>query len=157
MAIETHPWHWLAFGMLLVIAEMFIPSFTIFWFGLGAIVVAALLWFLPDMSLTWQLFIWAIASSLFTLLWFKYIKPLMPDRTKAGISKEGVLGEVGQVIKAPIENNRGVVRFTAPLFGADEWFFLCQDEVQVGDKVVVMDISGNTLVVGKKKADQPSA
>ena len=36
-------WYWLVFGMVLVIAEMFIPSFTIFWFGLGAIIVGGIL------------------------------------------------------------------------------------------------------------------
>ena len=33
-------WYWLVFGMILIIAELFIPSFTIFWFGLGAILEA---------------------------------------------------------------------------------------------------------------------
>jgi hypothetical protein len=40
-------WHWLVLGMLLIIAELFIPSFTIFWFGLGALLVAGCLWLLP--------------------------------------------------------------------------------------------------------------
>jgi len=77
-------WHWLVFGMVLIIAEMFVPSFTLFWFGLGAIMVAGLLWLSPDMALSWQLLIWALASSVFTFLWFKFIKPHMLDRTKKG-------------------------------------------------------------------------
>jgi membrane protein implicated in regulation of membrane protease activity len=31
-------WHWLVLGMILMVIEMFIPSFTIFWFGLGGLV-----------------------------------------------------------------------------------------------------------------------
>ena len=143
-------WYWLVFGMLLIIAELFIPSFTIFWFGLGAVLVALSLWLLPDMSFSWQLFIWAIASIVFTLLWFKFFKPLMTDRTKAGISREAVIGESGRVIKVPQERRRGVVRFATPLQGADEWPFICEQTVASGDRVFVKDVSGNALIVEKR-------
>jgi len=143
-------WYWLVFGMLLIIAELFIPSFTIFWFGLGAIIVALILWLIPEMAVSWQLFIWAIASIVFTFLWFIFFKPLMTDRTKAGISREAVLGESGQVIKIPQEDRRGIVRFTTPLLGADEWPFICEQAVVSGDRVVVKDVSGNTLIVEKR-------
>ena len=39
MDIQLLYWHWLVIGMLLVVAEIFIPSFTVLWFGLGALVV----------------------------------------------------------------------------------------------------------------------
>ena len=107
-------WHWLIFGMLLMIAELFIPSFTIFWFGLGALMVALVLWPLPGMTFAWQLFVWAMASIVFTVLWFKIFKRIMPDRTKAGISREAIVGETGRVVKAPVEGQDGVVRFTTP-------------------------------------------
>ena len=136
--------------MLLIIAELFIPSFTIFWFGLGALIVALMLWLLPDASFSWQLFVWAIASIVFTILWFKFFKPLMTDRTKAGISREAALGESGQVIKIPQGDRRGVVRFATPLLGTDEWPFICEQEVASGDRVFVKDISGNTLIVEKR-------
>jgi len=143
-------WYWLVFGMLLIIAELFIPSFTIFWFGLGAIIVALILWLLPDMAVSWQLFIWAMASIVFTILWFKFFKPLMTDRTKAGISREAIMGESGQVIKIPGADQRGIVRFTTPLLGADEWPFICEHEVAAGDRIFVKDVSGNTLIVEKR-------
>ncbi|MEJ2200623.1 MAG: NfeD family protein, partial [Desulfuromonadaceae bacterium] len=56
-------WHWLTLGLILIMAELFIPSFTIFWFGLGALLIGLLLWFAPETSLNWQLLIWTIASS----------------------------------------------------------------------------------------------
>ena len=145
-------WYWLVFGMILIIAEIFIPSFTIFWFGLGAILVAVVLLVLPDLAMSWQLFIWAIASCVLTFLWFKLFKPLMADRTKAGISREAILGESGQVIKVPEQENRGIVRFTTPLLGTDEWAFICDQDLAVGDRVTVKDISGNTLIVEKRKS-----
>lgn len=142
-------WHWLVFGMVLIMAEIFVPSFTIFWFGLGGIVVAGLLLTGADISFTWQLFIWAIASCIFTFLWFKFIRPRMTDQTRAGIAREAAIGEIGQVIRPAAQEQRGVVRFTIPLLGSEEWPFICDAAVSVGDRVTVVDISGNTLVVQK--------
>jgi len=150
MEFKVLYWHWLVFGMLLIIAELFIPSFTVFWFGLGALIVALILWLLPELTVTWQLFVWAVASIAFTVFWFKFFKPLMTDRTKAGISREAILGESGQVIKTPEEGRRGKVRFATPLLGNDEWPFICEQEVDSGDRVFVKDISGNTLIVEKR-------
>jgi membrane protein implicated in regulation of membrane protease activity len=150
MEFKVLYWYWLVLGMLLIMAEIFIPSFTVFWFGLGAIIVALILWLLPDMAVSWQLFIWAIASIVFTFLWFKFIKPLMTDRTKAGISREAAQGESGHVIKTPAEDRRGIVRFATPLLGTDEWPFICEQEVASGDRVFVKDVSGNTLIVEKR-------
>jgi hypothetical protein len=75
----------------------------------------------------------------------------MADRTKAGISREAILGETGQVIKIPEQENRGMVRFTPPLLGADEWPFICDRDIVLGDRVAVKDISGNTLIVMKRE------
>jgi inner membrane protein len=149
MDIGVQYWHWLVFGMVLIMAEIFVPSFTIFWFGLGGIVVAGLLLLDADISFTWQLFTWAIASCIFTFLWFRFIRPMMTDRTRAGIAREAAIGEIGRVIRIPAQGQRGVVRFTIPLLGSEEWPFICDSAVSVGDRVTVVEISGNTLVVQK--------
>ncbi len=143
-------WHWLTLGLLLILAELFIPSFTIFWFGLGALLVGGLLLLFDELALSWQIFIWAIASGLFTFLWFRFLKPRMTDRTKAGLSREAIVGESGQVIGAPEEGRRGTVRFAKPLLGSDEWPFICEQPVTIGDRVFVKDVSGNTLIVERR-------
>ena len=140
-------WHWLAFGMLLIALELLMPSFTIFWFGLGAMLVGLLLFVGLELSISLQLLIWAIASAMFTFAWFRWIKPLSQDRTKAGMGREALLGEVGMVLKIPGEGRRGELRFPAPILGDDTWQFLCDEELQVGDRVMVRELSGNTLVV----------
>jgi membrane protein implicated in regulation of membrane protease activity len=148
MAIELLYWHWLVLGMLLVAGEIFIPSFTILWFGLGALVVG-LLMLVVDLNFPAQILIWTVSSVAFTVLWFKYFKPKMIDRTSAGISRDAAIGEAGQVIKAPTEHSRGQVRFTTPVLGDDEWDFICDNEVALGDRVHIKEISGNTLIVVK--------
>jgi len=144
-----HPWHWLALGMILIMFELAVPSFTIIWFGCGAIVVAGLAWFIPNLSMNLQIFFWAIASIFFTCIWFFVFKPRMIDKTQAGISLEAVLGESGLVIKTPHENTRGVIKFTTPVLGAEEWQFICKETVTLGDRVKVINVSGNTLIVEK--------
>lgn len=140
-------WHWLIFGMLLMMVELFVPSMTILWFGLGGLVVGLWLWVMPSTGITLQLFIWALASCGFVLLWFKLLKPRMVHRTTAGISREALIGEIGLVLRAAKGDRLGRVRFTTPLLGEDEWPFRCDGQIKVGERVAVSDISGNTLVV----------
>ena len=76
MDIQLLYWHWLVIGMLLVVAEIFIPSFTVLWFGLGALVVG-LVEMVAPMSMTTQILLWTVSSVLFAVGWFKVIKPKM--------------------------------------------------------------------------------
>ena len=142
-------WHWIVFGIALMLSEIFIGSFFIIWFGAAAIVVGLLLLPLPNMSGTAQLILWAISSASFALAWFKLIKPLNIDKTKAGLSKEALLGEVGQVLQVPSGDKRGKLRFPAPVLGSDEWLIISHEAVSIGDRVSVVDLSGNALIVKK--------
>ena len=56
MGMEIEYWHWLVLGMLLIGFEIFIPSFTVLWFGLGALLVALMLLLFPGLALGWQRF-----------------------------------------------------------------------------------------------------
>jgi hypothetical protein len=143
-------WHWLAFGMALMAVEIFLPSFTALWFGAGAVFVGLLLLVFPGMSLTAQVLVWAIASAGFTLAWFGYFRNKTPDRTKAGLGREALLGETALVVSAPVGEKRGTLRFATPKLGSDEWQFICTQAVAAGDRVVVDDVSGNTLIVSRR-------
>lgn len=87
--MELQYWQWLVLGMILIMAELFIPSFTIFWFGLGALTVGCVLWMAPSMNVTLQLLLWAAGSALMTAFWFLVMKPRMVDKTRAGMSRRG--------------------------------------------------------------------
>jgi membrane protein implicated in regulation of membrane protease activity len=143
-------WHWLVFGMLLIGFEIFIPSFTALWFGLGALIIGGVLLLYPDLSLVLQLVLWLLSSSAFTWAWFRFFKRLAPDRTKAGLSREAIIGETAQVIRAPHESARGMLRFATPKLGSEEWEFISDQPVNVGDRVAVRDVSGNTLIVTRR-------
>jgi hypothetical protein len=140
-------WYWLVFGMILMLLELAVPSFTIFWFGLGALVVGILMMLVPGLSLTLQILVWIIASAAFVLFWFKVMKPRMTDKTTSGIASEAVLGETAMVTRVPEGDRRGEIRFSVPMLGSDTWPFICDNEVVVGDRVAVREISGNTMLV----------
>ena len=146
------PWHWLVLGFVLLIVEMFVPTFASLWFGGAAIIVAALAWLLP-ISVSMQIIIWLVLSAIFLLAWFKFIKPLSVDRTKAGLGGSVIIGETGMIIVAPQLERAGVVRFSVPIVGAAEW--MCRtsgEQVAVGDRVIVTDIVGNELIVSSMQA-----
>ena len=146
------PWHWLVLGFVLLIIEMFVPTFASLWFGGAAIIVAALAWLLP-ISVSMQIIIWLVLSAIFLLAWFKFIKPLSGDRTKAGLGGSVIIGETGMIIVAPQLERAGVVRFSVPIVGAAEW--MCRtsgEQVAVGDRVIVTDIIGNELIVSSMQA-----
>lgn len=149
MEFDILPWHWIVFGLALVVSEIFLATFFILWFGAAAVVVGAVLFLIPDLSTSWQVFLWTLISTLLALGWFKFLRPLSIDRTKAGLSKEAIVGETGQVIVVPMAKKRGKLRFPAPVLGDDEWLIISQDEVVIGDRVSVVDISGNALIVKK--------
>lgn len=148
MNYNIEPWHWLILGLILMVLEIFIPSFTIFWFGLAAVVVSGLVWLIPTLPIPMQIFIWVVLSVIVMVLWFKFAKPaLSKDLTNAGLSREATIGQVGMVIQVLPEHNEAVVRFPMPVLGADEWTCRILSPVAVGDRVTVTDILGNQLVV----------
>lgn len=149
-------WHWLVFGMILMLLELAIPSFTIFWFGLGGVVIGLLMLVFVDLPLTWQILLWVIASTGFAVFWFKVLKPRMTDKTMAGISREAVLGETAMVIRKPEGERRGEIRFSVPVLGSETWSFICSENVEVGDRVIVRDVSGNTMMVEPMQQSTPS-
>ncbi len=156
MAFEFLPWHWIVFGIALMIGEIFLATFFILWFGAAAVLVGVMLYFVPTLSATWQILSWTIVSSILAWGWFRYLKPLSIDKTKAGLSKEAIVGEIGQVLVVPTGDKRGRLRFPAPVLGADEWIIISQDELALGDRVTVVDVSGNSLIVKNVATKEPA-
>ena len=150
MDMQLLYWHWLVLGLFLIIAEIFIPGFTIMWFGLGAIVVG-LVSLAIDMSFNWQVLLWTVSSVAFTILWFMVIKPKIADRNFEGLARESAIGESGKVIKLPTETSNGRMRFTTAVLGCDEWAFSCDVEVSLGDRLHIKEIAEDVLIVTKLK------
>ncbi|WP_445116272.1 NfeD family protein [Acinetobacter sp. WZC-1] len=147
MDFVFEPWHWFVLGIVLILSELILPAFAALWFGIAAILVSIICWIVPGLGFTAQVICWIILSIACTVLWFKYIKPLSIDKTRAGLPREATIGQVGMVIQTGLEHDQIRVRFPLPVLGADEWNCRSMTAVQVGDRVRVTDILGNDLVV----------
>ncbi|MPW64478.1 NfeD family protein [Moraxella catarrhalis] len=145
------PWHWAVIGMLLMIGELFIPSFAMLWFGVAALVTALLLWAVP-MGLLSQVVIWLGLSIVVCILWFRLIQPRIKTRTKAGLGGSVIVGEIGMIVSPVLTNGLGVVRFSVPKVGAAEWACRTLDgrPIEVGTRVIVTAVMGNELIVMPK-------
>lgn len=149
--MNVHPWHWLIFGLILMILEMFVPTFFLLWFGASAVVTAVLAWAF-GLGFGTSVVSWLVLSVILCLSWFKFIQPNIKTRTTAGLGGSVIIGEIGMLTHAPSANGLGKVRFSVPKVGSDEW--LCRgadgEVLQAGDRVVVVQILGNELVVRRK-------
>lgn len=142
-------WYWIVGGFCLIGLELVIPSFTIIWFGLGALLVGALVGIWSEIPLSIQMLLWSLFSLCFTFMWFKYLKP-KTSRTTAGTAKEGIIGETGMIIRGTSDSYaHGTVKFRISILGADEWSCYSDDVLTVGDTVRVVDLEGQLLKVKK--------
>lgn len=139
-------WHWVVLGMVLIGIEMLTPTFFLMWFGLGALLMGAVVAVLP-LGFTAQVLGWAVASLLMTGVWLKFFKN--PDRTHAGQAKEGVLGVTGLVTRAIPEMGEGEMMFQRPVLGSDRWPVVADTPIAAGEKARIVDVLGQTLKVVK--------
>ncbi|RLJ65110.1 NfeD family protein [Sulfurisoma sediminicola] len=146
--MELAWWHWAVGGVVLILAELALPAFVLVWFGLGALVMTAVLLVAPGLGITAQLAIWLAVSLALTGFWFKVFKP-GSHKTRIGMSDAEVVGEVGVLTHDVARFIRGEVRFQKPLVGADVWPCIADEEIKAGERVKVLEVEGSLLKVGR--------
>ncbi len=140
-------WQWIVGGIVLILAELFVPSFFIIWFGLGALLVGLLV-LAFDMSATAQLATWTLASLAMVVLWFRVFKQSFV-KTRIGTADGEVIGEIGLLVNAVAPFERGKVRFQRPVLGSEEWVCVADRAIAAGDRVKVVAVEGSFLKVSK--------
>jgi len=138
-------------GLGLGLLELFVASFFVIWFGLGALLVGMAMLLIPTMAFSTQILLWTVASVAMAALWFKVLRK-DPGKTRSGQADE-VLGEIGVLVRAVeplgIESARGEVRFQKPVMGSDVWPCLADEAIAAGERVRVLAVDGQMLKVGK--------
>lgn len=145
--MEIGWWHWAVGGIVLVLAELAVPSFVLIWFGLGALVVALAV-AVAEIGLTAQLALWLVVSMLLVAGWFKVFKPNM-HKTRIGMADANVVGEVGMLVRDVAPFEKGQVRFQKPMLGSDVWECIADEAIKSGERVRVLDVEGSFLKVGR--------
>lgn len=140
-------WHWAVGGIVLIVAELAVPSFVLIWFGLGALVVALAL-ALFGIGFTAQLAIWLVVSLVLVAGWFKVFKPGM-HKTRIGMADANVRGEIGVLTHDVAPFEKGQVRFQKPILGSDVWECIADEAIRNGERVKVLEVEGSFLKVGR--------
>ncbi|MDR0477974.1 MAG: NfeD family protein [Desulfobulbaceae bacterium] len=139
-------WHWIVGGIALVLLELAIPSFFVFWFGLGALFVGLLLLVAPGLPLAGQILVWAIASAIMTVLWFRVFSRFR-NKTGIGTAEGDIIGEIGLLVADTAPFKRGKVRFQRPVLGAEEWPCTSDAAIAIGTRVKLVSVEGSFLKV----------
>ena len=145
--MELAWWHWAVGGIVLILAELAIPSFVLIWFGLGGLLVALVL-AMTGIGLTAQLALWLLVSLILVGAWFRIFKPNM-HKTRVGMADANVVGEVGMLVRDVAPFEKGSVRFQKPILGDDVWECIADEAIRSGERVKVLAVEGSFLKVGR--------
>ncbi|MDM5264118.1 NfeD family protein [Sulfurovum sp. XTW-4] len=136
-------WHWIVFGIALLIWDMSMGTFFILGLGIASIIVGILDIFL-DTSFTLELTIWMILSILVITAWFKWFRE--EPVTESGQSNYR-LDTLGVVMEDIQPHSRGKVTFDTPVLGNTSWHAISKVDIAKGTRVKIVQISGQLIEV----------
>ena len=139
-------WLWLVLGVVLAIGEVIANFFVLIWLGVAAAIVGAIVWLAPDLSLTWQILIFAALGVALAVPGWRLGGRLrrggpavnINDRARQNLGRTLVLSE-------PIVAGRGRV------FIGDTLWHLEGPDAPQGASVKVIGSRGSVLIVEAAK------
>jgi len=136
-------WHWIVFGVALLILDMSMGTFFILGLGVSAIIVGVID-ALVDTSFTVELTMWMILSILAITAWFKWFRenPI----TDSGQSNYR-LDTLGIVMEDIQPHSRGKVTFDTPVLGNTSWHATAKVDLDKGTRVKIVQINGQLIEV----------
>lgn len=136
---------WFLVGLLLLLLEFAAPGLIVFFFGLGACVVAVVC-LLTDITLNTQLVIFIVSSFLFLLILRKWLKGVFLGHTtsRQDLTEdlEDFLGQRAVVKEKIVPKAGGKVEFHGT-----NWFAQADQEIPEGTVVEVIGKENITLKV----------
>ena len=144
---------WFIIGFAFIMAELLLPLFILLFFGIGAW-VTSLVVHLADLSLTWQILVFLIAS-LASLLALRrtlvhHFRGKQADQEPDGLT-EKLAGQPAQVTQAIVPPARGEVKFRGSF-----WPAMAERELPEGAQVVIVGPApGEPQVLKVKQVQEP--
>jgi membrane protein implicated in regulation of membrane protease activity len=136
---------WFILGFVFFLLEFAVPGLILFFFGVGAWIVAILVLFL-DLSINTQLVIF-VASSLVTILLFrKWVKKIIWTTQHASEIENEFLGKVGiaETFIGPGQNGKVDFKGTS-------WDATSEDTIHKGENVTIIGNESILLIVKSSK------
>ncbi|AOW83081.1 NfeD family protein [Vibrio mimicus] len=136
-------WHWLAFGLILLAAELLGTAGYFLWLGLSALLVGVLLTVMP---IGWQLQWLAFASFSLVTTWLWWRRQFNQDKKQ---DAERDLNQkdkqlIGRVIQIPEDTPAGEFQIS---LGDTRWTARCDQDLEQGSRVSVIAVDGIILIV----------
>jgi inner membrane protein len=139
---------WCLIGIVMMVIEFMVPGFVIFFFGLGAFVVALLCFIIPTLTLNTQLVIFiltSLASLLLLRKWFKCIFSGFQNKKEAMPKNiDSYIGKTAIVVKDIVPNSTGKIEFHGT-----EWNAISDVPIKSGEHIVILKQSNLTFEVRK--------
>lgn len=138
MLQEIDFWHWLIFGIVLLILEMLVPVTFFLWSGTSAIIVGSLLYLFPGIGWEMQFILFGVLSVASFVGWRAYQSknPTKTDRPVLNRRAEQYVGRIF-TLDGPIENGIGVV-----IIDDTRWRVRGEDMPEGGRvKVIAVEVS----------------
>lgn len=136
-------WHWIVFGIVLLILEMTIGTFFMLGLGISAILVGVIDT-LFNTSFAQELSIWMILSLLAIGAWFKWFKE--EPITESGQSNYR-LDTLGVVTENIQPHSRGKVTFDTPVLGNTSWHATSKVDIDKNTRIKIVQINGQLIEV----------
>ena len=139
-------WHWLAFGLALLAVELLGTAGYFLWLGLSALIVGALLTFIP---MSWQLqwVSFGVFSLVTTWLWWRkqFKKDKSSDAHRDLNQKHKQL--IGQTVRLEQDFPAGKGRVK---LGDSTWTAKSEVDLEANTLVEVTSVDGVILTINKK-------
>ena len=136
-------WHWIVFGIALLILDMTMGTFFILGLGVAAIIVGIIDSFVGT-SFTVELSIWMILSILAIAAWFKWFreKPVTDS-----VQSYYRIDTIGIFVEDIQPHSRGKVTFDTPVLGNTSWHATSKVDIDKGTRVKIVEINGQLIQV----------
>jgi len=136
-------WYWIAFGAVLIILEIFVPSTILLWPGIAAVVVGGISFLAPDIAPSLLLMVWGISSLILVTAWVSYRRKTHKDAPINTINRRGE-----QIVGRHFTLTKDIVNGIGELHIDDtRWKITSDRDLSAGVKVKVTAVEGTSLRV----------
>lgn len=140
---QMNHWHWLAFGLLLLAAELLGTAGYFLWLGISAILVGVIFSILP---MSWQLqwVSFGVFSLITTWLWWRrqFKQDKKSDQQRELNQREKQL--IGMTTRLEEDVQAGDCRIK---LGDTTWSARCDQDISKGTQIRVIDVDGIILFI----------
>jgi inner membrane protein len=139
-------WLWGILGLVLLGLEMATGTLYILWFGIAGLLLALVVWLLPNTSAPAQVFLYSVLSFGSLLTW-RYLDRANAHDLRVGQSKGEEIGRTGTITEKVSPKENGKIQFAQGVMGSREWIAIADEEIEVGRDARIIAVEGNALRV----------